>query len=194
MRYALLFLMLLCPSVVFAQSVAGTLTWVQSRPADLTSYKLSTDGAAAVSIGLPATNSTPVTLTVGTHTLVLSACYADTTCAASTPAYSVTVSSGGASTPLTYTLNAPADNLSLANGTSVTMSVTTTDNSGIAKVTGYWSVFGGAFSARATTKVGSTYTWTETPTSGAGTRQWKFVILAVDGESVTTTVRTITVH
>ena len=190
MKKILLALVLcLFAGTVSAQTINGTLSWTHTRPADLAKYTLVVDGGAPSDLGLPPANNVTLPLAVGSHNIVLNACYTDTTCVPSNT-LTLLVSTGG---PLTYSNLSPVNGFSSKNGVPIVMSVTTTDNSGILSVTGYWSLFGGGFSARTPKKVGDTYSWTETPTSGAGARAWYFTIKANDGEIVVTPTRSITI-
>lgn len=81
---------------VEAQPLNGTLTWTHARPATLTGYRLSVDGAPEIDLGLPATNATPLTLETGPHSLVLSACYSSGTCKPLTATVTAAPSNAGA--------------------------------------------------------------------------------------------------
>lgn len=190
-RILLLLICLLVPATVAAQTVPGTFTWTHTRPSDLQKYTIQVDGGAVTDLGIPVANSTPLSLTVGSHTVILSACYTDTTCLPATTSVTVTLS-----TPLAYTNLLPTSPLSItnavANGPGVTLQVDATDNSGISLVKLHW-FWNGNDNQYATTKVGNTYSATVRPTSGPGTRTWYFEIRATDGEIAVTPTRTVNV-
>jgi len=187
-KLILILFLLLLPATLSAQNLAGTLTWTHTRPADIAKYTVTVDGGSAIDLGLPATNTAPLTLATGSHTLVLSACYQDLQCAPD----SAFVVDAQASAPLQYTSLTPADGFSVQNNHSVTMSVTATDNSGIGYVKMHWTN-GSTTQILSTVKNGNVYTYTTTPTAGAGTRHWFFEIKAVDGEIVNTPNRLLNV-
>ena len=108
-KLLLAFLLFAAPA---SAQVVGTLTWSQTRPSDLSSYTYVLDGASPVSLGLPTNNSAPLTLTVGTHTLVLNACYTDATCSASVT-YTLVVAAPG---PISATGLTPVDAYTMSSG------------------------------------------------------------------------------
>lgn len=75
MRGVLVLALSLLGAASASAQVNGTLTWTQVRLADLTKYTLAIDGAAAIDVGLPPTNSVALALANGTHTIVLAAVY-----------------------------------------------------------------------------------------------------------------------
>jgi hypothetical protein len=159
---------------------------------DLTKYALSVDGGTATNLGLPALNSVPLALTVGSHTVALSACYADLTCLPVSTSPTVTVN-----TPLAYSALTPADNASftraVSGSTGVPIRVTVTDNSGITYARVNWVGPTGSKFTWAMTHVGNDYSYNVITTAGAGTRTWFIEIKAVDLEIVKTPVRTVAI-
>jgi hypothetical protein len=180
------------PTNVAWTSSTSTLSWTHTRPTTLSFYKVTDNGGSPTNLGVPPVNSySPYTLTTGSHDLILSACYLDTTCLA---APSITVTVSAPSTNLTYSNLSPADNYvfkaTKGKGKSgITFSVTAVDDSGIASVVLNWSAGGTTTASRS----GDVFTAkVQSPTRG--TRTWYFTITATDGEIVNTTTRTVVVQ
>ena len=179
-----LILLLLTATPAFAQTVQGTVSWSMTRPADLTGFHVKVDAQPDTDLGLPPTNSAPLSLTVGTHQVTVIALYQDGSQLASAPTI-VTVSSGP-NTPMTVTNILPVSGTTGRNNQVFPVSVTAIDDSGITSVKLHWIFNGSDNTGFAITKNGNVYSANPLPSSGPGNRTWYFTITANDGEVVNT--------
>lgn len=201
-RLALCVVLVLLARPSLAQPIAGTLTWEHARTLDVTSYRASVDGAPAVDLGLPTSNAASFPLAVGSHQVIVEACYG-TECLPS-QAFAVTVVPAGTPPPGPEITNvSPADgakfSAAVASSSGIPVQATITASSALSKVELHWTlgqnltVFACGTAGTPCVKNGSVYTFTIKPSAGAATRSW--VVRAVDsaGKVATTPPRTVIV-
>jgi hypothetical protein len=186
-----LLLCLLLASPVSAQTLGGTVTWTHTRTTDLVGYKIAVDSAPAIDAGLPATNSTTLPLSVGPHSVTVSACYTSAICLPSV-ALAVTVVDPNGPAALIANISPASGSivkLAVSTTTGVTPTATASDPSGIKSCQGHW-IIGTQDNTKGCTMNGTFYSFTEHPGS-VGTRSWNFRICPNVGACITTPTWTL---